>query len=135
MGIQKLFLLLAALLLVTLAGCSGSDSVVLVESEVRDQIKNKISQEFPDPGNTRFDQVSFSSYDPEEKKFVSEFIPEATSLMFCGQVNGTNRFGGSTGPRKFAALYSPPLDSESEPDVEVVFENHHLFSSFSRDCP
>jgi len=135
MDIRKLSLLFAALLLVMLAGCSGSDSVVLVESEVRDQIKNKIKQEFQDPGNTRFNQVGFSSYDPEEKKFVSEFIPQATSLMFCGQVNGTNRFGGSTGFREFAAIYSPPLDSESEPDIEVVFENHHLFSSFSRDCP
>lgn len=136
MNLRFFHRLLVFVSLILLSGCFfDSDKVVLDESEVREQIKNHIKKDFFDPSSARFSQAAFSSYDPEERKFVDEFIPEATSLMFCGQVSGRNRFGGSTGLNRFAVLYSPPLDSESGPDIEVVYERHHLYESFSKDCP
>lgn len=136
MGIQKVALLLVILLAVALTGCkSDSSSTRLVESEVKSQVESEISKRFNDPGSTRFRHGGFSSYDPEERKFVDEFIPGATSLMYCGEVNGKNRFGSFSGFTRFAALYSPPLDSESGPDIDIVFDGNHQFASFSRDCP
>jgi|AntRauTorcE11897_2_1112592.scaffolds.fasta_scaffold06858_2 hypothetical protein len=136
MEIRKLNLCLLVFLLAVLAGCkSDSASVELVESEVRSQIENKIQNEFNDPDDTRFRKSSFSSYDPETLQFIGGFIPEATSFMLCGEVNGKNRFGSFSGFKPFAALYFPPLDAESAPDIDVTYEGHHQFKSISKDCP
>ncbi|MDR9468602.1 MAG: hypothetical protein RI559_10170 [Marinospirillum sp.] len=129
-------MLFAAFLVVTLSGCkSDSNSVELVESEVESQVENEIQNEFNDPADTRFRKGSFSSYDPETLEFIGGFIPEATSFMFCGEVNGKNRYGSFSGFKKFAALYSPPLDADSGPDIDVTYEGNHQFKSISKDCP
>lgn len=119
-----------------LSGCFfESDAPTLDENQVREEVKSHIKEDFFDPSSARFVEVAFSSYDPETQQFIDEFLPEATSLMMCGQVSGRNRFGGSTGLNRFAALYSPAMDADTPADIEVVYERHHLYETFAKDCP
>ncbi|WP_114416578.1 hypothetical protein [Marinospirillum perlucidum] len=122
------------LMAVFLTACGSEEPQGLLEDQVRQQIRQYLAEEYRDPDAIRFRNEGFSSYDLETATFIGGFLPQATSFMFCGEVNGKNEFGAYTGNKKFALIYLAATDSEQAPDIDIAYKGTHLYSSYSQDC-